>query len=348
MSDAEQDIFDKLDARIGKRPVTDKPKKDDKPPKEDRTAESPKALREQLAKITGELKTRTEGMTALEKKIADYESKGKDTTALVDRLSAIEKERDDARAELRALKQEASPEFKDKYEKPFNSAVTYARNLIEQLQVGEFAEQEDGTRAWKAARPATWDDFCNLYSMPLAKASQAARQMFGDDSQAVIAQLQDLHRRAFERDEALKEEKARWKETESKQQAEDARRRELWAQATDKALKQLKEKYPSRYGELPEDKEGNEFLTEGMNMLEFKPKTMEEAARHWARTRMNSAAAIRAFHWAEVRAERIKELEAEIAELRNGAPGKVATPGAPSGEKKEVSWQEEMRSSVKG
>lgn len=347
--DGDSDPFASLDARIGKRPDKapgDKTKQPDKEPasKDDRTVTAPKALREQLEKTNGELKTYKERVASYEAKIAEFESKGKDTTALSERLAAIEKERDDARAEARALKQEASPEFKDKWEKPFNQAADYAKSLVEQLQVGEFVQNEEtGTREWKPSRAATWEDFGQLYSMPAAKAAQTARQMFGDDAPLVIGQLNDLHRLDYQRGKALEEERTNWKANESKQQADQVRQREAWTAAAAKAEQQLKEKFADRYVASPEDTEAAEFLAEGERLLNQKPKTMQEAAQIHARNKLNAISAHLAFHRVAVQKAEIEELKAEIEELRGGKPGKTrSTTDAPAGGS-EKHWSEELR-----
>lgn len=315
--------------------------------KDDRTITAPKALRDQLEKTTGELKEIRSAKESLEAKIAKFESQGKDTTALTERLTAIEKERDEALSQVRALKQEASPEFKDKWDKPFNQAADYAKGLIEQLQVGEWVQNEEtGTREWKAARAATWEDFIGLYNMPAAKAAQGARAMFGEDASLVIGQLNDLHLKDFQRGKALEEEKARWKETETKEQSESARRKESWSAATSKAELTFKEKYPDRYSEDPEDKEGNELLKEGQRMLEYQPKTFDQAVANYVRIRLNAAAAPRAFHRAALLKERVAELEAEVKELRESGPGKTVRSTGGSGAP-EKDWRDELRE-IKG
>src|SRR5882724_5262024 len=110
-------------------------------------------------------------MKGLQAKIADAEARGKDVTVLTERLANLEKERDGLRGELRAAKQEVSDDFKEKWDKPFNQGAAYAKSVVEQMAI----TAEDGTQ-----RAATWNDFIALYHMPLNKAAQSARQMFGE------------------------------------------------------------------------------------------------------------------------------------------------------------------------
>jgi len=139
---------------------------------------APKELRERYKATKAERDALTKAKTDLEAKIKQFESQGKDTTALTGRLAALEKERDAAYAELRAAKQEASPEFKEKYDKPFNTAAERARKQVLELQV---ANAEDGTN-----RPATWEDFSALYSLPVGKAIEQANTLFGTSAQFVL------------------------------------------------------------------------------------------------------------------------------------------------------------------
>lgn len=356
----ESDPFQNLDSRIGKRPEskpepkaepkaeTDKaaaPPEKPAPSKEDRTIQAPKALREQLEKTTSELKSRTEAISSLEAKIADYERKGKSTTALVERLAAVEKERDEARAQIRALKHETSDEFKSKWDKPFNRSVDYAKRLVEGLQVGGWVQNEETqAREWKAERAATWDDFAQLYQMPAAKAAQAARQLFGEDADTVIGQIVSLQQKQFERDQALDEEKAQWKEKTAAEEAERARQFEAWNAGIAKMEEVLRQKRPEWYDEDPEDKEGNELLQEGRKLVNYQPKTFQEQVSTYVRNKMNAEAFPRMAHRYALLKEENAELKAKLQEYESNGPGKGKRP-AEEGEPEE-DWRTEMRRKV--
>src|SRR5258708_475781 len=87
-------IQSKAKPREDAKPPATAPKKDDTAP----TGQPPKkpegieAVRGQLTKVNDELKTSKSQIAELERKIQDAEAKGKDTTALSERLAAREKE----------------------------------------------------------------------------------------------------------------------------------------------------------------------------------------------------------------------------------------------------------------
>lgn len=131
----EDDMFAKLDSRISaSRKKADAasaapapppgPGLGDTSPKPDAGAApppaptGPKALREQYEATSTELKTTKARITEMERKLADAEARGRDTTALTQRLADMEKEKATLQGELRAFRAEKDPEFQAKWEKP--------------------------------------------------------------------------------------------------------------------------------------------------------------------------------------------------------------------------------------
>lgn len=318
-------------------PEPEKPEGDLKPdavkPKVD---QGPKALREQLEKVNGELKTERASIAELRKKVEDYEAKGKDSTTLAERLAAREKEFEVLQGEVRALKHEASPEFKAKYERPFNRAAEHAKTTIEQLQVTE----PDGN-----TRPAKWEDFTALYNLPLGKAMTTAKELFGEGAQVAITHLTKLKDMQDEKDAALRDERT---QAVDRIKGEDARRAQekeavdaMWA----KVNADIAKKRPEWYQPEPEDKEGNDLLKEGYDTVDSKPETLQDQVIRNAHIR-NRAAAFPRMAWRLDRAkEQIKDLEAQIEELKGSAPGKTrrTTGDQPPAEK---GWKEEMRDTL--
>lgn len=340
---ASKDPFDELDARLdAKRKPATTPKADDKA-KEDleKPAVDPAdpkrriapALRDQLEKVSTEKKQLQESISTLETKIKDYESRGKDSTALAEQLAAREKELETIRGELRAARQEVSPEFKAKWEKPFKQAADYAKSVIEQLIV----TGEDGN-----TRQATWDDFAQLYNLPYTKAIAGAQAMFGDASQVVVNHLTELQRLAFQKREALEEEKANWKKRETEDAARSASERQATEDMWGKVTKDIADKKPHLFAPDPKDPEGNELLTEGYKIVDAKPETLEQRIIQAANIRHRAAAFPRLIHRLDRAKERVAELEAENAELRGSGPGPTKRTGgadpAPDGD-----WRTELR-----
>ncbi len=355
------DPFAAMDARILSRRESGKKKepekKDDAPPvdpnaKTDAAAPTPEkkaaletapaSLRKALEKANAELKTFTDEKTALLMKIEAAEAKGKDVTVLSEKLATLEKELEESRAEARQLKGEQSPEFKEKYEKPFNQAAGYARSVIERMSIFD----ENGQPVSKA----DWDKhFIPLYHLhrddPTA-AIDRAEALFGKGSQIVLNHIQELDRRSRERDAAATQERESFAERQKGEQAENIKRREGFKLAQDKAEQSLTEKYPEYYAPGPEDKEGQELITEGRKLIEMRPKTFQEAVTLSARNRMN----LIAFPWLADRYEKLKvehaELKAENEKLRKSGPG-PQKPGTGDADKPK-SWKDELRDTMAG
>lgn len=302
-------------------------------------APDPKALRERLAVVEREKEESAGQITALRQQIADFERKGRDTTALTEQLAREQKEKAELQAQIRGLKREASPEFKDKYDKPFNQAAEFARSRIEGLAV----TLEDG-----ATRQATWNDFAELYRLPFNKASALAKQMFGDSTPFVLNQLSELQRLDFQRNEALKEEQVKWKETEEREVAEGSKRREFIQATWTKVNTDIAETHPEWFQEDPKDKEESDLLKEGFALVDSRPATMEEQIVKDAHIRNRAAAWPRLIHRLTRLQEQLEEKDAVIAELKGSQPGPGNRPSGsqPAKSPDQKSWKDDLRESM--
>lgn len=278
----------------------------------------PKGFREELTRVKGELQKREEAIASLESRIAEAEARGKDTTALTERLAEREKELENVRADLRAAKSEVSDEFKAKWEKPFSVAADYAKRIVEGMVVNG-VENADGTTT--QPRAATWNDFVSLYKLPLAQASKQARTMFGEDGQLIIGQVLKLQDLEHQRVTALEEEKASWKQRETEAHAEQVKQREAFTSARETVRKALTEKYPDLYAEDPNDPEGNAILLKTRELINKKPATFQESVNLYVRNQLNAEAAPRlAYRLSKVRAE-LEAAKSTIEEMKKSRPG---------------------------
>ncbi len=320
-------------------PVEDKTKTTVAPSKEDRTARDPKWYRDEHARMKTETEKTVARIKELEAKIATGNEQGKDMSVLSQRLAEREKELDNLRGELRAAKQEVSPEFKEKWDKPFNDSAAFAKNMIEQLGVAS----EDGTQ-----RQATWNDFAALYQMPINKAAQAARQMFGDDAAIVIGQLTELHKLDYQRGNALEGEKARWKESATREEAESIQRKQGFNAMKSEVEKHLAETNPD-FQDKPGDegKESRELRQQGYELFDGKPKDIKEAAIKTAYVRHIVAAHYPLIRERDGLRSKVGELEKTVAELRGNKPGPSDKTGADAGAASSgESWMDDLRKTV--
>lgn len=307
---------------------------------------APKELRERVKQLNQEKETFSGEKARLESKIKELDSRGADTSALTTRLADIEKERDAALADLRAARQEASPEFKEKFDKPFNQAAERAKKQITELTV--VANPETGE-----TRPATWADFAALYSLPVGKAIEQAQALFGNAAQFVLQQREKLLDLDTARATALEEEKAQFKERGAKEISDQAVKREgivkLW-QETNKRLAENVGDYKND----PTDTEASEARKHALSVFDESVKVTDDDSMQkkiirdaHVRQRVGAYAVQKVL--LSRQKEKIQKLEAQIAELKGVEPGNTQRPGgdAPTDDSNE-SWEAGLLKSVKG
>lgn len=343
--DKKGDLSDKTkDAEAIAKKLADAPD-----PGQKRPESGPKALREQLEKTNGELKSYREKAETLEKRIAEFEAKGKDTTALAERLATVEKEKEAAIAEARALKHEAGPEFKAKYDAPFSRAADHAQSVIEQLNVIA-QEGQDGSVI--PARKATWEDFIRIYRMGEGDALDAAEKLFGKGERIVMNHYDKLH--GLERDKAagMAELRANWTEMEKKQKADAAMAETTRAQTLEsiqsawrKVNAEMVEKDPERYAAKPDDKEEAAIVTKAYELFDVKPKTWQQQVLKDANLRNRLASEALARHRLSRASDRIAELEAALAESKGSRPGSTRTPGGAE-KTTEKTWDQDLKEAM--
>ena len=308
------------------------------PTAQDKAPGVPKELRAELDRVKIELKTKSESYAALEAKIADYEKRGKDTDVLRERLTTLEQQMEAKDAEMRAIKQEASPEFKKKYDDPFNRLAERAKSVVEQIQI------EDADTG--ATRQATWAEFTKLYNQGEFIATKEAKRLFGEDGAAVAMRYYtELHRLDDDRRIALDEEKKQWKEKDTAEQAKRVQSQQQIDEFWTKANAELQEKVED-YHDSPDDKELGEVRQKALAAFDAQPKDLKSRIIKDAHNRQRVAA----FPVLKMRLDRLTkenaDLKAELEGLRENPPGKGAKPGGAGGAKPEESFEDYIRKSV--
>lgn len=285
-----------------KAPVTPKPapKPGEKPGAQGAAPE----LRKQYETLRSEHEVLKSRIPELEAKIANWEARGKDTEGLQAKLAGLEKERESLKSDLFAYRQTDSPDFVAKYEKPFDQAAEYAKQEITQLEY----TQDDGT-----TRPATWQDFANIYrNMPAARALDEIKERFGAGAIIATDHHRALSRLARERDAAASDLRAnaiaRMKDHETQQATMSEQRRGLLTRVG----KELSERVPE-YHDDPTDAEGAAARNKGYEIYDAEPKTPRESVLKESHVRHRFAA------YNPLRLK-VMKLERELAELKAGAP----------------------------
>ena len=319
-------------------PAPAAPKAGEKPPAKPTTPPAaakppeggPKELRAELERVRAERDNFKLQQAFLEKRISEAEAKGKDTAVLAERAAKLEQTIAEREGELRMLKQEASPEFKDKYENPFTEAAEYAREVVGQLTVTDDA----GT-----SRAATWDDFAALYTQPYSKAIEQATAMFGNAAQVVINHLTELHRLDSVRNRALKSERenaaARMKDEEGKR----VQSQEATAAALAKLQEELPQKFDS-YRDPPEDKELAEARVKQFAIFDAQPKSPQQAMIKFAHIRqMVGAHKPLLIQTSRLKAE-VARLQAELDGKTTKEPQSHRRPGGTETAGGEETWEQ--------
>lgn len=295
---------------------------------------TPKELRAEKDRLQGELATEKAAKTALEAKIAAFEKAGKDTEALKARLEQRDAEFEKLQGELRMLKQEASPEFKAKFDKPFDQAARYAENLLKGIT------KEDGASA-------DFDkDFVPLYRMPYNAAFEKAKELFGESASVVMAQVGELQRLDFVRREAMDEEKKGWAEKSKAEEGLKVQQREQFNDALKRVNSDLENSVP-HYQVPVDDNELGDARKKGLDIYDAEPKTPREAIWKGAHVRYRAAM----FGPNQLMISRLKAQlaakDAEIATLKPGQPNPdPKTPATKDAGAPEKTWEQGAREAM--
>lgn len=252
---------------------------------------------------------------------------------LATKLSELEKKHNEVLAELNFANYERSPEYKEKYEKPYQDAIARAHRDTSELTVTEEdrTQQPDENGKYPTReRQAKPEDFDEVYSLPLGPATKLAAKKFGPESVSIVMAHRNAIRQAAEAAVgALKTWKENAGKREKEMEAQSIQTRErvagLWTQVnTD-----IKSKNPELFGERADDKEWNEELAKGEKMADayFADRSahpIEQRVIFDAHVR-NRIAAFPAL------VSRMRKLEAENAQLaKDLAALRGSAPGAPS------------------
>jgi hypothetical protein len=239
-------------------------------------------LRAELEKWKTEAATKTQLATEYEKRIKEFELRGKDTEALTARLTEIEKERDNAQAEARRAKKEVDPAFTKRFQEPFDEASLSAEDLITQMDVTD-PETGDMRRGTKA-------DLQYLYSIDSpTKRNAEIRKMFADDAITIIPKLDRMKEINSSFRRALASEHAQAIEKDKQEQGARLQARQQWKSTADRLGVELAEKV-EEYHDAADDKEAAELRQQGYGIFDTEPANHEQGIVKFAHVRQMVAA----------------------------------------------------------
>lgn len=235
------------DAKPEPKPEPAKPAKVEEP-------KTPKELRASYEAANKEVQRLRSEMDILKRQGATSD----ETKNLKAELEALRKQHAAAEETLKFTKFEASAEYRDKYEKPLEDALSNAYQDVSELVV----EDDNGKRA------GTPDDFNSILNLPLGQAADKAETLFGRASGAVLqlrSKILDLHRSRKQAIENFKTVAAQHAEKQKQQEQEhNTRLRARWEEAS----KTMVDRYPQWFGKDESDPEGNKLLDSGYALVD--------------------------------------------------------------------------------
>jgi len=345
------------DADPDKLPDDDAPPAPDKPTVEDKASDPTKAedapepvfrtnreLKKAYEAGKKTLKTAQARVQELEARVAELDgiattAKG-DTGPLAEQLAAAQKRIDEYEGRLRLKAYEESDEFKSKHLAPFKRAEARAFNDMKQL---EYIEGTDEATGEARIRPATENDFIELYNLPTGKAYAFAKRVFGDSAQLAMNHYHTLHTAQDDMREAIAEYRTRGAEEEKQTQARTAQEREAADRMWRTANSDLQAKYFKDLGVDADDAETKELLAKSYNTVDklFSGNggmTMAEKVGLQASVRQRAALfGVTRKQLLKAQAD-LAEANKTIEELRGSSPGKPKpkADAAPAGEFKDI------------
>lgn len=224
-----------------------------------------------------------------------------------------------------------SAEFKSKYQEPYEKAWMTAMKELGEIQVIENPDTGEG-------RPVQPQDLLQLVNLPLGQARAAAREMFGDFADDVMAHRKTI-RQLFDSQQTALEEARKSGEEHFKQQTEavraaqeklSAQTKVAWAKANEAAIND--EKYGKFFKPVEGDEQGNQRLAKGFELADrafsenpFQPNLTEEQRmsiikRH-AAVRNRCAAFGRLTYQLEEARKMVARLEKELESYKRSEPG---------------------------
>ena len=317
-SDAEETPEETPEAKPEEKQQEDKPDLSDKPDK-------PKKV--SPWKLVDEWKGKH---AELEKKLAEVDQKGlaeEERTQFSQKLSALEARNKELENEIKFVDYAKSAEFREQYQKPYETAWERALGELQELTV-----EENGTE-----RPINAQDILQLVQLPLAKAREAADERFGVFADDVMAHRKEIKRLFDQQNQALAKAKEdggsrlkQMQETQQRQQAEIAKTlTDTWTKANEEIVKDAN--FGKYFAPVEGDEEANVRLTKGYELVDkafsenpsnpnLTPEERQTIVRRHAAVRNRAAAFGRLVYQVTRTEQKLAAVEAELAKYKETEP----------------------------
>ena len=265
--------------------------------------ETTKKERDELASKLKALETAREEGTRAEV--------AKATAELNAKMEQIRKRNEELETEVKFTNYTRSSEYKDKFEKPLESAW---REAIADIS-GATIELEDGTE-----RQASVQDIQALLHMPAIAAARRANELFGAAAPAVLQHRNAILSLTKARESAIKEYQEKGAEREREMQTNAERQRERIYGVFNETIKHYETADASLYGR-PEDPEEQKYWDKGDRLIALAVKrqgldeSLPEEEQSAILTKAQATVAARARAFGPLIA-RMHKLEAELESLR--------------------------------
>lgn len=183
-----------------------------------------------------------------------------DTTAVVQELAAAKKRLEQYEKDLQLTRYERSEEYSQKYQAPYQSAVSRAyREVKELLAYDPNPDDPDNPKE----RMATAADFDEIYQLPTGQAIKLAKQRFGDAAMTIIGHRSKIRELAEAAYNAIEEHKGKAGEIETRTKAQMEQHHKAMVSLFEQATNLHSQKNPELFLPRDGDNEGNELLEKG-------------------------------------------------------------------------------------
>jgi len=338
------DPFQKLDEKVKPKPATPEPEKkpeaakpDEKKdkttpapsPEKKKDKPEPAGLVAHKEQLLNELKEERRIRKELEAERDKLKTGSQDSSKLAQEIAASKKESERLQAELRAARFEVDDKFKAQYVKPLERHLDSVKTRIAQLKV--ITGIDEATQE-KKTRPASYDDFLQLYNMTDGDMVETAERMFGSTQARLVEKyVFDARNLVEQREVALQEERTNWQSRKLEEETAAIREKEAIGEMWTNVNKDLAAKHPEWFGEIEGDEDGNKLLKEGYELVDSaynnQSLTPQQKVVLDANIRHRAASFPRAQYMIAKRDARIAELEEKLGGKKSSAPGAVRREG---------------------